>query len=369
MRLSIGLQEFRAILPWARKFQSSSTAADGYALPSASSLMRALAAGAMLTGLIGCVGNIAKPPSTVATTTGTPPTNPPADPPTTTPPTTTSPADPPTNPPTTSPTDPPTNPPTTSPTDPPTTPPTTTPLPDPPLIHPQRRPRVRRPPSADEHLTTGFLAIGAGIPASAFIDSAGVVTHLSYTDTPYYANFPQYCGALQSLGIHHIRDGYYPWPSDSPIVQAHQQLAQAGIQCDYVVPLNSATTAESIESFSPEVGDMESLEAPNECDVPGNCGGTGVSGVLNMLVFLPVITSAAKDLNIPLLGPSFTDPASFPVAGNISSQISVNNLHVYFGGRNPGSTGWGGQGSEGNAYGSFAWWLDQAAIDAPGLPS
>ena len=205
--------------------------------------------------------------------------------------------------------------------------------------------------------------------ASAFVDSAGVVTHLSYTDTPYYSNFPQIFSALQSLGIHHIRDGYYPWPSSSPIVQAHQQLAQAGIKCDYVVPFNSTTTAQSIESFSTEAGDMESLEAPNECDVAGNCSGTGISGILNMLVFLPAITSAAKNLNIPILGPSFTDQASFAVAGNISSQITVNNLHVYFGGRNPGSTGWGAPDSEGNAYGSIAWWLDQAAVDAPGLPS
>ena len=205
--------------------------------------------------------------------------------------------------------------------------------------------------------------------ASALVDSAGVVTHLSYTDTSYFTKFPLIFSALQSLGIHHIRDGYYPWPSNSPIVQAHQQLAQAGIKCDYVVPLNSATTAESIESFSTEVGDMESLEPPNECDLAGNCSGTGISGVLNMLAFLPPITSAAKNLNIPLLGPSFTEQDSFAVAGNISSQITVNNLHVYFGGRNPGSTGWGAQDSEDNAYGSFAWWLDQAAIDAPGLPS
>lgn len=207
--------------------------------------------------------------------------------------------------------------------------------------------------------------------AAAFVDSAGVVTHLSYTDTPYYTQFPGVLSALQALGIHHIRDGYYPWPSSSPIVQAHNQLAAAGIKCDYVIPYNTATTPQSIESFAPEVGDMESLELPNECDLAGNCGGaTGAAGLQNMLSILPTVRAAATDLNLPLLGPSLTQQSSFAAVGNLSSELSLNNLHIYFWGLNPGNTGWGiGADAEGNAYGSFAWWLDQAAIDAPGLPS
>ena len=206
--------------------------------------------------------------------------------------------------------------------------------------------------------------------AASFVDSVGVVTHLSYTDTPYYTAFPQILAALQSLGIHHIRDGYYPWPSSSPIVQAHHQLAAAGIKCDYVVPVASSTTPQAIESFASEVGDMESLEAPNECDLAGNCGATGAIGLLNMVAFLPTIKAAADNLNVPLLGPSLTQQASYITAGILSSEMTVNNLHIYFWGRNPGNSGWGiGQDAEGNAYGSFAWWLNQAAIDAPGLPS
>lgn len=206
--------------------------------------------------------------------------------------------------------------------------------------------------------------------AAAFVDSAGVVTHLSYTDTPYYTNFPEVLNALETLGVHHIRDGYSPWPSTSPIVQAHQQLASAGIKCNYVVPYDTSTTAQAIESFAPEVGDMESLEAPNECDVAGNCGGTdSTSGILNMLAFLPTVQAAATNLNVPLLGPSFTQQPSYVTAGDLASEMTINNLHVYFGGRNPGSAGWGGTDAEGNAYGSFDWWLDQAAVDGPGVAS
>ena len=136
-----------------------------------------------------------------------------------------------------------------------------------------------------------------------------------------------------------------------------------------VVPIDTTTTPQSIESFAAEVGDMESLEAPNECDVPGNCGGNAVNGVLNMLAFLPTLQAAATESHVPLLGPSFTLQSSYPLAGNLASEIAVNNLHIYFGGRNPGSAGWGALDAQGNAYGSFAWWLHQGAIHAPGLAS
>lgn len=204
--------------------------------------------------------------------------------------------------------------------------------------------------------------------ASDFTNSVGVVTHLSYTDTPYYSEFPQVLKSLETLGVHHIRDGFYPWASNSPIVGFHKELAAAGIKCDYVVPYNPATTATAIETLASQTGDMETLEAPNECDVSGECGGTGALGVLDMVSFLPVVDKAAKGLGIPSLGPSFVLQSSFPLVGDLDSLMSVNNLHVYFGGRNPGSAGWGALDAQGDSYGSFGWWLDQAAIDGPGKP-
>jgi hypothetical protein len=205
--------------------------------------------------------------------------------------------------------------------------------------------------------------------ADSFVDSIGAVTHLSYNDTPYYTAWPQVLSALKTLGVRHIRDGFYDWAPDSPYIQEHQQLAAAGIKCDYVVPLDASTTPAAIEQFAPEVQDMESLEAPNECDVAGNCGSTSEAGIANAIEFLPTIDAAAKSLGVPVLGPSFTQQSSYPQAGDIASGMTYNNLHVYFGGRNPGSSGWGDLDPQGHAYGSFAWWLDQAAIDAPNVPS
>jgi hypothetical protein len=219
----------------------------------------------------------------------------------------------------------------------------------------------------------------APVPATqsgVFTDSIGVVTHLSYTDTLYYTDFPAIAQELQTLGVHHIRDGYYPWAQSSPIVQAHQQLASMGIKCTYVIPYQSLSShAQTVQmvgqitSFSHEVGDMEAVEPPNECDVSGECNGYGTPAIKNEIGFLGVVFDSGFSLNVPYLGPSFVLPQSYPTAGNLSSQMTINNLHVYFGGRNPGSTGWGDFDPQGNSYGSFNYWLDQAAIDGPGRSS
>jgi hypothetical protein len=114
---------------------------------------------------------------------------------------------------------------------------------------------------------------------------------------------------------------------------------------------------------------MESLEAPNECDRVGACGLSLAASLNNLFGILPTVDAAAGALGIPVLGPSFTQVATYPDVGNIASTMTYNNLHVYFGGRNPGSNGWGAPDAEGNFYGSFAFWLNQGDIDAPNVPS
>lgn len=214
-----------------------------------------------------------------------------------------------------------------------------------------------------------YVAPEQAAQADSFVNSVGVVTHMSYTDTPYYTAWPQVLTALKSLGVRHIRDGFYNWSPSSPFIAEHQALAASGITCNYVVPWDQTTTPQILEQFASEAQDMEALEAPNECDADGNCGGGGETGIRNVLAFLPTLTAAGQQLNVPVIGPSFTQQSSYAAAGNIASDMTYNNLHVYFGGRNPGSQGWGDLDADGRAYGSFNWWLDQAALDAPGVPS
>jgi len=308
VRFAINLRKFRPASPSPVSFETSfRLQASGYlSLP-----LGVLAAGVLFLGLAGCTAPVALLVKSTATSPATP-------------------------------------------TDPPTT--------NPPTSNPSSN-------SPSSQLPTINLPSEQASTAGAFLDSVGVVTHLSYTDTPYFLQFPQIYTALKTLGIKHIRDGYYPWAESNPIVQAHQKLAAAGIKCDYVVPYVVTTTPQAIEQFAPMVRDMESLEGSNECDVSGECNGMDQQGVDNVVGFLPTIYTAGQALGVPVVGPSFTQPSSYTQAGNLDANMTVNNLHVYFGGRNPGSNGWGSLDAEGNSYGSFNWWLDQAQVDGPGMPS
>jgi len=205
--------------------------------------------------------------------------------------------------------------------------------------------------------------------ADAFVNSMGVVTHMTYDNTPYYNNWPKVLTLLQQLGIRHVRDGYFNPNWGAPLTTRHQQLVQSGIRTNYVVPYDPAITSQSIQKLSAVNKDMELLEAPNECDVAGNCGDSASASLANMIAFTPVVRAAGTALNLPVLGPSFAAYETYGRVGNISSLMTHNNLHIYFGGRNPGIAGWGGPDARGNAYGSFPFWLDQADLDAPGVPS
>ncbi len=203
----------------------------------------------------------------------------------------------------------------------------------------------------------------------ALINSAGVVTHLTYVSTSYYTNFNGVFTALKNSGIKHIRDGFFNTAQFPQVTNEHHQLAAAGIRTSYVVPYDTSISSANIQQLAHDTGDVDSIEAPNECDVLGQCGGGGSAGINNVIGFLPMLHTAAQDIGAPLVGPAFALQTSYPIAGNLDSLLSLNNLHLYFGGRNPGSSGWGDFDAQGYSYGSFNYWLDLAAQDAPGKAS
>jgi hypothetical protein len=203
--------------------------------------------------------------------------------------------------------------------------------------------------------------------AQSLVNTSGICTHLTYTNTPYYTSWPQIFSAIKSLGVKHVRDGYFSTSAEPQIATEHRELAQAGITTDYVMPYNPAITPQAIENFAGSVWDMEALEAPNECDILGDCGGGGLIGIANVIALMPTLLTAAHALNVPLMGPSFVLPTTYASIGNLASLMSLNSLHLYFGGRNPGSSGWGAYDTQGNSFGSFSYWLDQSNLEAPGI--
>lgn len=197
--------------------------------------------------------------------------------------------------------------------------------------------------------------------ADSVVNSVGINTHLTYTNTPYFYDWPTVFSALQYLHIRHIRDGFYPWPEGSVFYTRHQQLKSAGIDTDYVTSA-PMPTAEQVAQVQEYAGDMAYLEAPNEMDDQNN-----KNWASELKSYMPELYKAGSANHVPVLGPSLVYQASYYTLGDIAADMNYNNLHVYFGGRNPGTPGWGNGDAEGHSYGSTPWWVDNGNIDAPGV--
>ena len=199
-----------------------------------------------------------------------------------------------------------------------------------------------------------------------FSESVGVNTHFSYTDTAYYQQPATLINAIQTLNVRHIRDGLaYSWVAPN-LYSIYEQLAQAGIHPELVMPNPQASgpSAEQIEALLPNYPGVEAIEAPNEYDQTNN-----PNWVADLKAYLPNLWRVGQDTGLMVIGPSLTQPASYPSLGNVSEYMNFNNMHAYWGGRNPETWGWGGPDAQGNAYGSFAYDLDELNIDGPGVPA
>ena len=195
--------------------------------------------------------------------------------------------------------------------------------------------------------------------ADAFVDSFGVNVHLHFTDTPY-ANFGAVKSALQKLGVHHVRDGLID-TSWTPYYDRHNELGRIGIKGTFITaPKNDDGL---LVSYPNRMHDsFEAYEAPNEYDISGDPHWAATLSAF-MQRLHNVVKSHPETTPFPIIGPSFTQAGSFQNAVALGSFFDYANLHNYFGGRNPGTPGWGN-----NGYGSIAWNLDLTTHAWPGKP-
>jgi hypothetical protein len=201
--------------------------------------------------------------------------------------------------------------------------------------------------------------------ASDFLNSVGVNTHFSYTDTPYYLQPSETIAAIQALGIHHVRDGLaYGWVPPH-LYAVYAQLAQAGIHPDLVTPnpAHGGPSAQDLERLLPNYPGLDALEAPNEYDQAKN-----PNWAPDLRAYLPTLSQVGRDAGVPIIGPSLTQTESYPKLGDVAADETYSNLHAYWGGRNPETGGWGPPDAQGHIYGSFAYDFDQLNITGPGKP-
>ena len=222
--------------------------------------------------------------------------------------------------------------------------------------------------SPTEPLAVADVSAGEqALQADSFVDSIGVVTHLSYFNTSY-GNWTGVMGALQKMGVRHIRDGIFTLDPTYPLYGYHQALAAAGIGCTCLVPLNMSETPQQLAAFSNALGDIDAFEDTNEADGDPTAGSTLQAQVNAAVGELQSLDGAEQITGKPVVGPSFTRAEAYAAAGNVGPEMNYNNLHIYFAGRAPGTAGWGGADAQGNPYGSFTYWMDQAHTDAPNVP-
>ena len=195
--------------------------------------------------------------------------------------------------------------------------------------------------------------------ADAFVNSVGVNVHLHYTNTPY-GDFPSVETALKQLGVRHIRDGLAGTVINSYFDRLNE-LGRLGIKGIFVT--NPGESDSVLVSFPSRVpASFEGYESPNEYDI-----GHGPDWAATVDNFLSRLHDAVKSdpatSVYPIIGPSLTQPGSFPKAAATAQFFDYANLHNYMGGRNPGTSGWGGGG-----YGSIDWNLSLAKKAWPDKP-
>lgn len=101
------------------------------------------------------------------------------------------------------------------------------------------------------------------MPATTFIDTLGVVTHVNYTDGAYL-NVRNVADNLAWLGIHHVRD-YTPGPS-APF-SSYTYLAQRGVRFNFLVRWNIVESVEVAARLNAAVpGSVAAIEGFNEID-------------------------------------------------------------------------------------------------------
>ena len=197
------------------------------------------------------------------------------------------------------------------------------------------------------------------VRADSIADSVGVNIHLHYGNT-VYGNFPLIQGLLTDLGVRHTRDGLVD-SSWQDYYQRHIALGRMGIRCLFITsPTQSSALLTSWPNRVP--GAFEGYEAPNEYDLSGD-----PSWAATLNAFVPRLYNAVKSnpatANFPVVGPSLTQPASYAQVAGLEKYFDSGNMHNYFGGRNPGTPGWGAGG-----YGSIAYNVNNNQTAWPGKP-
>lgn len=189
------------------------------------------------------------------------------------------------------------------------------------------------------------------IPASQFVDSIGVNTHLHYGPL-YTDDFPLVLQRLRELGVHHIRNGLQATKKPE-FYDRVKAVNDAGIKVLWI--LNADQPSDLALSYLNRFpSGFDGFEAPNEFDASKRSDWIPVTKQYMSHIY-SLVKKDPRASRLLIVGPSLTRPQSYAALGDQSGYMDVANLHNYPGSRNPGTPGWGAANSHGARYGSIAW--------------
>lgn len=175
-------------------------------------------------------------------------------------------------------------------------------------------------------------------PADRFVDSVGINIRLHHQGLLYQDDFPLTKQRLIELGLRHYRDVLVD-TSWTPYYDRHNELGKSGLKGVFAVHRHDVP-ADALRKFPLLMSStFEAYEAVNEYD--NGADKDWVRMVRQSLVLLHSMKDSPAVAGFPIYGPSMAFSNRLAQLGDISQNFDYGNLHIYFGGRHPGTTGWG----------------------------
>jgi hypothetical protein len=184
------------------------------------------------------------------------------------------------------------------------------------------------------------------LSANAFLDSIGMNSEFTYYGSVYDTHFSTVVSQLQSLGVHHIRDGLTRGDTDPTFVSRMRTLGAAGIKASLVIDLidpkqwddPTVHMQQNIANAPANYPNMDQFESPNELDLLRGLP-TATTWIDYERTLIPKIYNAIKSnpatASFPLAGPSLTRNSAYCALGDLSASLDYGNIHDYLYGSPP----------------------------------
>jgi len=199
--------------------------------------------------------------------------------------------------------------------------------------------------------------------ASAFLDTIGVNTHLSWAATPY-ANLAQVADQLNYIGIRKLRDDF---ALNRRSYEAVGALMAQGFKFDLISGGDLTTFVPAVrELATAHPGGVVAIEGPNEVDGWG-VRHAGLKGYPAAICYQhDLFTMIRRDPvldRVPVYNLTVAAVTSSRPLGDLSAYADYANVHLYYGGGQP-AYGWS---PYDEAY-HWSNWLKSGRLAAPGRP-